>query len=290
MLLINGEMLNINSKSAVASQISKYKKELEKIGYPITFKFPQKYFRKLKSGETQSPCAKRLATKINFNGDRGAEEIIYCKRFWNDSNENLVTYPNKIVLNQFLVVEEKDWDLAVYLNYFYPHKDRSYVLFDPKAIERKRHEQELRETKVRAYIHTPDMMGLKDNQVKSLALAYGIIDQEMATLKNRLWDAVKMQEGKTKDGFADFLDLVEKKELLNMRANVQKAIALDIIRKFEDKAKTWAYPNEKGGVGSAIMKYVNPEAAFGELIAHFSTEAKDYEALLSVLGKDAIAI
>lgn len=289
MLLVNGEVIDLSGRKAIEKEIAKKKKELEdELGWPVVFRFPEKFFVKLSNGQIQTPGAKRLATKINFHGEKGSMEMIYCKRYWNDANDNIARFPNKIVMDRTLIVNEKDWDLAVFLRYYYPQYGNKYEVVNQKKIESNRFELNLFETKARNYIHTSEEAGITEDNLRILALAYGIDNDDIIAIKNNLWDAVQIDQHKTKQGYTRFLDLIEREDLITIRANVQKAIKLDIIRDYKANKQAWAYRADKDAMGKVIMRYKDANNAIGELVSFLNSKNKAYKELLGILSNDSV--
>ena len=286
MLLVNGEVLDINGEKEIEKLVKKYKEELEEIGFPVSFKFPDKYFIRLRTGELQTPGTKSFTTRINTNTERGAEELVYCQRYWFDNDGNMLRHPNKIRINTTLTVEEKDWDLAVFLRYFYPHYGMNYELNNEKEKAKVKFDKESIETEVRTYIYSPASKKVSEEKYRQIALAMGVVNDNFMQLQNSLWDAVKEAEKKTKQGYQQFLDIVKKTSLLTVRSNVQKAIKANIIKKFPEQNQIWAYVDEGGTAGNMICRYKDPNDAVTDIVNHFNRVKKSYEEFLKLLGDD----
>jgi hypothetical protein len=272
MLLVNGEIVDLSGRQPIEKEIAKYKKDLEnEVGWPIVFRFPENLFVKLSNGTIQTPGPKRFATKINFHGDKGTMEMMYCKRYWQDPNDNLAHYPNKIIMDRTLIVNEEDWDLAVFLRYYYPQYGYKYELVNQKKIESNKFELSLAETKVRNYIHTSEDAGISESDLRSMALSYGIDSEDIMTLKNNLWETVKSDQLRTSEGYSRFLNLVGDDKLVAIKSMIHKAVGLNIIHDYKEKKKTWAYSTEDDVMGKAIMRYKDSNNSMGEL-ANFLIE------------------
>ena len=288
MLLRQGEKIDYkDKKDDLVLEILAYKSALEKIGFPITFRFPDKLFTTTGEGKIESPGAKRLATSIIHNGPNGSEEISYCEKYHFDDAQNIVRTPYKIVIDKTLVIQKKDWDLAVYLRYFYPHYGYNYELVDDKKINENKFEEDRQETKVRTYIHTPELYDFTIERLERVASACGITEKNTQTLKNRLWDYIKNEQDLHGRGYQEFMKLIEEEKFLSIKINVQRAIDNEIIKNFSEDS-SWSFV-VNGGKGSVICRYNVPDNAVGELVEHYSkaTNKKQLTRLINLLGSKA---
>lgn len=291
MLLVRGEAVNYkDTKDPYVILINKYRKLLEKQGAPWIFKFDDRLFKTTENGQIETPGAKRLATSVVFSDENGSEEITYCRRYWFDKEGMLKKEPNKIIIDKTLHVSKNDWDLAVYLRYFYPNYGYSFKLVDEKAKNEATISNAILETKVRTYIHTPDLVDFSEAKLRSIAGAYGIYDKQLSAVQNLLWDTVKNEQELHGRGFFEFERLVEQESYLNIKTNVVKAINKDIIRNYTDDS-SWSYVTAEGK-GAAIVQYTNPANALGELLDHLSLKRNKnvLSRLVTLLGADAVEI
>ena len=292
MLLIDGQKADINGNSPFEKDLAKKKQLLtDTYGWPVVFEFPKSLFKKTITGSTESPCAKRLSPRIPFNSENGAEEIIYCKRFWKDSNENIVMFPNKIVIDKVLSVSIKDWDLAVYLAFFSPSIGRAFVIlnkkktasdlnklnrdrrditnfiFASKAIEK---EFEIIDGVEKEYVKIDGVISkgkkfrkvvseIADDPVNRIAVSYGIHSDNFQVLQNKLLEAVEKENSTTKEGFSTFLAIIKDEKKIAINANIHLAIKENLIRSFPDKGMIWSYLDHEAFPADLIMRYkVNP--------------------------------
>ncbi len=287
MLLIDGEKADLKGKSSSEKQIAAYKLKLDKeYGWPVVFKFPDKLFKQTSNGSTESPCAKRISPRIPFNSENGAEEIIYCKRYWHDANKDIVMFPNKIVIDKILTVKEEDWDLAVYLAFFSKSIGRSYVILNAKKDAEDKHQLYLQETKVRSYIHTPEEKGLSEDALRRIAYSYGIDAHNIQIVQNSLWEAVRKLQLKSKTSYKDFLNLLVDNERIDLKANIHIAIKQELIKDFEDQSQTWAFVGKKGELGRVITRYKSN--ALEELEDYLVKNNKEYKNLCNTMGDLAV--
>lgn len=292
MILVNGEILKINDKtSPLATEIRKHRDYLKKeIGFPVVFRFPDKYFKKTEDGQIETPGAKRYTTKLNFHGERGSEEIIYCARYWRDANDNIVHYPHHVIIDKTLIVQEKDWDLAVFMRFFNNEHGKSYELIDNKAKHAKKIKNRKLQARVQSIINTPDEVGFSLEKLRIVALGYGISSENNDEMQNMLWDQVYAEQIKSKKGFRNFLNTVEQNDLLLIKANLHKAISSNLIKNYSGHKQTWSYVKADGEMGAAIMRYKTEVNAVMELAEYYQHDKKAFQQLIELLGSDAITI
>ena len=289
MLLVNGEAINLNGEREIEKLVKKYKKELDEIGFPVMFKFKDHLYTRTGTGELQFPGTKSFTTRINLSTpERGAEEMIYCKRHWNDNDGNILRYPNKVKLKQSLSIEEGDWELAVFLKYFYPHYGVDYDLFDSRVKAKATFDKEALETKVRTFIFSPSSKKISEAKYKKLAWSFGAKADTFMELQNNLWAIIKDKETRTGKGYQQFIKAADDPTTYTIRPNVQTAIAQKLIKKFPTKNNAWAYLDEAGEYGEAIMKYKDPNNAEAELVSYLEENNNEYNTLLGKLGSDAV--
>lgn len=292
MFLINGEILKvpkrIPSTPGTITDIMTAKEELDNIGYPIMFKLQSRLIKVDKKGNAEYPAAKRMVSRKQYKTEESNDDVIYCERFKHDENDNIDFYPRKIIFEKMLIIDKEDWEKAVFLYAIAPKSD--LVLYNPGKETRELAAKRSKLAKITGCIYTPEAFGLTDSLINKIALSYGIITDDLDYAKNRLFDAVKLAEEGSNQGFDNFLEVIKLGEVVNIKANIQIGVENGKIKAFKDQSLTWAFTSEEGKIGENITSYKSESTKIDELVQFYLHNNDQYKVFLSVLGKLAVTI
>lgn len=251
MLFVNNVLIDPQGNKPIEKEVNSQMKEIDKLlkqgrGY-IRFRYPPEKVKRDKSVEViKGPDRQRMTVTgiplscVVFDKKRGEETWAYRKSINKTDNKgNIVSKNITLTFNGSLFLEEKDKDLIFYLIFKSPSYKRIFEIEsqakDAKAIADQTREDIL----VKQHIYGNSPVN-NDKDLRSIAKALNVPEvdyiQELDVVRREVLKLATENKGY-------FLELIENKKEIHLKAVIQQAIDERIIM-FDDKKCHWVYPDK----------------------------------------------
>jgi hypothetical protein len=228
--------------------------------------------------------------------DTGTENWRYCEHRIVASNGTIRFTPANMYFRGNLTLTKKDIELIWWLVKVCPHMENGENFNNkvPKcAIEDKvgeadiRAEREERIATVKALIYSKQV-GLGEKRLRQVARAFFIPNVDgLSFAQVKL--AVENYIQSNKNGVQKFLDLIDAKQVLEVRENIQKAIDQELIA-FMLRNKSWAWVTEQGQKNIPIVEISANAEPHEALYDYYMGDRRFAEELISALKGSKVII
>jgi hypothetical protein len=293
MLLKNGEPYKLTAQDHKEIK-EKYKKFPLRLVYPSSRVNKNRLQHNILPDKPNSITFPLMAT---LKTEKGTESWRYCERSIVAPNGTIRYSPPNLYFRGKMSLDITDIELIWWLVKICPHMENGENFNGkvPKcAIEdlvgeaEVKADREERLATMKALIYS-SQVGLGEKRLRQVAKAFFIPDvDELSFAQVKLAVENYIQRDKLK-GTKKFLDLIDAKQVLEVRENIQKAIDQDLI-KFMIQNKTWAWVTDQGRKNEPIVQVASNSEPHEALYDYYMGDRKFAEELISALKGSKVVI
>jgi len=229
--------------------------------------------------------------------EKGTEHWRYCEHRIVAPNGTVRYTPANLYFKGSTNLDKKDIELIWWLFKICPHLENGENFNNkvPKcAIEDLvgqadiKAEREERIATVKALIYSKQV-GLGEKRLRQVARAFfipGVDELSFSQVKLAVENYISRDK---KNGTQRFLDLIDAKQVLEVRENIQKAIDQELIT-FMVRNKTWAWVTEQGLKNETIVQVAANSEPHEALYDYYMGDRRFAEELISALKGSRVVI
>ena len=211
------------------------------------------------------------------------------------TNGREVWSPHNLILRGTMVLQQHDIELVFWLVNCCPFleggknwngKPPKCAIEDLRGQAERKAQREEELATVKALIYS-SKVGLGEKKLRLVAKAYFIRDvEELSYAQVKLAVENQIQRDK-RNGVKKFLDLIDADQAIEVRANLQKAIDMEIIT-FMPQKKIWAWVTEKGKKNVPIASISGSADQYEALYDYYMGNRKFAQEVVSVLKGEKV--
>jgi hypothetical protein len=286
MLYKNGEPYKLTAQDHKEIK-QKFKKFPVRLVYPANRVKRNRLPHNKKPDKPNSIAFPLVATRKT---ETGSESWRYCENRIVASNGSIRHVPPNMHFTGNTTLQSNDIELLWWLYKICPHLENGEnfnnrvpkcAIEDLLAEAEVKADREERIATVKALIYSAQV-GLGENRLRQVAKAFFIPNVDELTYAQVKLSMENFIDQDKHNGIQRFLDIIDAKQVLAIRENIQKAIDQDLII-FMFRTKTWAWVTEKGLKNEPIVQVSAKSEPHEALYDYYMGDRKFADEIVSAL-------